>query len=72
MTRRQLARRYLFALLIAGLMAAGIHRLNAQDEAAIIVKRPDICDYLEPWTWWWGALGCEAGYTAAAQRRTRR
>jgi hypothetical protein len=58
MTRRQLARRYLWALLIAGILAVTFSRLNAAADD-IPIQTPDICRYLEPWAYWWGFFGCE-------------
>lgn len=59
MTKRQLARRYLWALLIAGILAVTFSRLHAAEEDYPLDPSFDICRYLTPYTYWWGWWGCE-------------
>lgn len=55
MTRSQRLRRYLWAVLVAAILASVIHRLSAD----IVVWRPGICAYLEPYSYWWYAFYCD-------------
>lgn len=54
-------KRYLWAVLVACLLALVIGKLHARelDEDRLVIYYPGICDVLEPYTFWWGFFGCE-------------
>lgn len=75
MTDINYTRRFIHALILAVLLGVlfGIVNTKAEapdcespnpDEACMIIYYPGICSYLEPYSWWWYALNCGAGFTA--------
>lgn len=58
-----LVKRYLWAVLVACILALVIGKLNASDgrdtSTNFVLWYPGICDTLEPYTYWWGFFGCE-------------
>lgn len=82
MTRSQLVRRYLWAVLFAAVLASVFHRLKADEcdpndpnATCFVVYRPGMCAFLEPGTWWYefwcSGQNAEASATAAAVEEGR-
>jgi hypothetical protein len=61
-----MAKRFLWAVLVASMLALLIGKLNADEcdpdnphSTCFAVYQPGLCSLLEPWTYWWGFWGCE-------------
>lgn len=74
MTRIQLVRRYLWALLVAAVLASVFHRLKAEEcdpndpnATCFVVYRPGMCEWLDPESWWY-AIWCSGQTEATAEQ----
>ena len=82
-----MAKRFLWAVLVAGILAWGFAALNAQEEGecdpgddCFVVYYPGLCHYLEPYSWWWYYWDCgnqealvaeSVEYTDTSRKRLR-
>jgi hypothetical protein len=64
-----MAKRFLWAVLVASMLALLIGRVKA-NEASFVIYYPGICDVLEPYTYWWGFWGCEGRTDATTETVT--